>query len=323
MELDGNGTAQIESWHAQFERDGFLALPGYFSPAEIDRLLAATEGALVARGMEIVVDNILTGERSFHAMAENPESRLFKFNDLYLFLDEVRVFALELRLSALLRALLGGERPVLCNSLTFIKGSQQPVHIDSLFMTPGTSRHLAATWTALEDVDPHAGPLVYFPGSHKIPLYTFSDGSHHARVEELPEWNTYIERELTRIGIEKKTFLAREGDLFIWHSDLVHAGSKVDDPNKTRRSLVCHYFAESDVRAAQGTKLQPMNGGFWLDRFAPDVRTPPERFDAQHPFPEISYLRRHPDVCAAVAKGDLSCGFEHYRVYGFGEGRAI
>ena len=321
MELDGG--SQIESWRAQFERDGFLVLPGYFSAAEIDRLLAATEEALATRGMEIVVDNILTGERSFHAMAENPGSRLFKFNDLYLLLDEVRALALESRLSALLRALLQGERPVLCNSLTFVKGSRQPMHIDSLFMTPGTPRHLAASWTALEDVDPQAGPLVYFPGSHEIPLYKFSDGSHHAQVEELPQWAAYIEGELTRRGIAKETFLARKGDLFIWHSDLVHGGSVVEDASKTRRSLVCHYFTESDMRAAPATNLQPLNGGFWLDRFAPEVRTPPERFDAKYPFPEESYLRRHPDVRAAVAKGYLTSGFAHYRDYGFGEGRSI
>lgn len=323
MERSRGSTERIEAWCAQFERDGFLALPGYFSAEEIDRVLAATEEALARRGMEVVVDSVVTGERSFYAMAQDRESHLFKFNDLYLLLEEVRAIALEPQLSALLRALLGGKRPVICNSLSFVKGSSQPMHIDSLYMTPATPQHLAATWMAFEDVDPKAGPLVYYPGSHKIPLYRFSDGSHHARQEEMPGWVAYIEREMAQREIAPQTFLARKGGLFIWHSDLVHGGSAIEDPGKTRLSIVCHYFAEEDMRAAPGAKLEPLHHGFWLDRCGHEVRTPPERFGPEHPFPEESYLRRHPDVRAAVAAGVLPSAFEHYRTYGFKEGRAI
>jgi hypothetical protein len=154
--------------------------------------------------MEVVVDSLLDGERTFYALACNPEARHFKFNDLYLLLDEVRAIALEPGLSELLRALLGAQSPVLCNSLTFAKGSAQPMHVDSLFMTPQTPHHLVATWMAFEDVDSAAGPLEYYPRSHEIPLYRFSDGSHHANAEEMPQWSAYIQRELERRGMKKK-----------------------------------------------------------------------------------------------------------------------
>jgi ectoine hydroxylase-related dioxygenase (phytanoyl-CoA dioxygenase family) len=323
MERSRAATERIENWRAQFERDGFLALPGYFSSDEVDRVLSATEEALTNRGMEVVVDSVVTGERSFFAMAQDTDSRLFKFNDLYLLLEEVRGIALEAQLSTLLRALLGGKRPVICNSLTFVKGSSQPMHIDSLYMTPATPQHLAATWMAFEDVDPKAGPLVYYPGSHKIPLYQFSDGTYHAREEEMPAWSAYVEGEMAKRGIEKQTFLARKGDLFIWHSDLVHGGSAIEDSKKTRLSLVCHYFAEEDMRAATAAKLEPLHDGFWLDRCAHEVRTHPDRFGPEHPFPEEAYFRRHPDVRAAVAQGVLPSASEHYRLYGFEEGRGI
>ncbi|MEO7167258.1 MAG: phytanoyl-CoA dioxygenase family protein [Chthoniobacterales bacterium] len=314
---------KIENWRQQFERDGFLALSGYFSSEEVDRVVDATEHALETRGMEVVVDSLRNGQRSFYAMAPDRESRLFKFNDLYLLLEEVRAIALQAQLSTLLRALLGGKRPVICNSLTFYTGSSQPMHIDSLYMTPATPQHLVATWMAFEDVDPKAGPLVYYPGSHQIPLYKFSDGGYHARQEEMPAWNAYIEREMAERGIEKKIFLARKGDLFIWHADLVHGGSVIVDLGKTRLSLVCHYFAEEDLRPNGGANLRPLNDGFWQDRCSHEVRTPPDQFNSGHPFPEEAYLRRHPDVSEAVANGVLPSAFEHYRLYGFSEGRAI
>src|SRR5207245_2530292 len=115
---------QIEAWRDQFQHDGYLVLPGYFSPAEIDAVLAATDATLRSRPMEVVVDSLLDGERTFYALARNPEARHFKFNDLYLLLDEVRAIALEAGLSELLRALLGAQPPVLCNSLTFAKGGR-------------------------------------------------------------------------------------------------------------------------------------------------------------------------------------------------------
>ncbi len=314
---------QIEAWRDQFQHDGYLVLPGYFSPAEIDAVLAATDATLRSRPMEVVVDSLLDGERTFYALARNPEARHFKFNDLYLLLDEVRAIALEAGLSELLRALLGAQPPVLCNSLTFAKGSAQPMHVDSLFMTPQTPHHLVATWMAFEDVDPAAGPLEYYPRSHEIPLYHFSDGSHHANADEMPQWSAYIQRELDRRGMKKKTFLARKGDVFIWHSDLVHGGGAIQDANKTRLSLVCHYYTESDCQRFPEWKLEKLNAGFWLNRLPAAVRSAPDRFDAAHPFPEAAYLRRHPDLRVALHEGRIASGFEHYQTHGYAEGRAI
>ena len=214
-------------------------------------------------------------------------------------------------------------RPVLCNTLNLMKGSSQSIHIDSLFMTPQTPRHLIATWIALEDVDPTAGPLVYYPGSHQIPLYRFRDGSHHATGEEMPDWSRYIESEIERRGLEKKTFLAEKGDVFIWHSDLAHGGGTIQDPGKTRRSLVCHYYTEPDSRKFADWRLDPLNGGFWFNRLPAPVRVPPDQFDDLHPFPEEAYFRRNPDLRAAIKDGRIASGFAHYQSHGYAEGRAI
>lgn len=314
---------QLDLWQAQFARDGFLALPGYFSPEQIDVALAATARTLSSRPMEVVVDDVESHERTFYGLANKGAMAKFKINDLYLLLEEVREVALESRLSELLRGLLGGKRPVLCNSLTLEKGSGQSLHIDSLFMTPFTPGNLGATWTAFEDVDPAAGPLEYYPGSHLIPNYHFRDGTRHATADEFPDWSAYIQRELEERQLEKKIFLARKGDVFIWHSDLVHGGSEILDPTKGRKSLVCHYYTEQDCRGVPEWNLIPMNAGFWLDRPPLLVRTHPERFDEKHPFPEEQYLRRNPDLLAPLGTGQIKSGFEHYQTHGYAEGRGI
>ncbi len=314
---------EIKQHRAQFDESGYLTLSGHFRETEIDTVRAATEALLNSKGMEIVVDSLIDGERTFYGLARNRESQLFKINDLYLSVPEIRDMALETRLVELLRVLLGGRYPVLCNTLTLIKGSSQPLHIDSLFMTPQTPHHLAASWIAFEDVDPAAGPLVYYPGSHEIPLYRFQNGSHHATSEEFPAWTNYIQCEIERRGLEKKTFLARKGDVFIWHSDLVHGGGPIHDPSKTRRSLVCHYYTESDARKFADWHLDSLNSAFWFNRLPPAARPAPDRFDDAHPFPEEAYLRRNPDLREALADGRISSGLAHYRSHGYAEGRQI
>ena len=320
---NARGADQIQEWAAQFQRDGFLALSKFFSEEEIDPALTAVERLTRERANEIVVDDLATGERTFLAVARDPERGRFKYNDLYLALSEVRDLALSPVLSRLLRALLREERPVLCFSLNFVQGSAQPIHIDSLYMTPKTPAHLVATWIALEDAHPDAGPLVYYPASHKIPLYTFSDGTRQARQEEMPNWSAYIESEMRRRGIEAERFLAGKGDLFIWHSDLVHGGSAIGDPTRTRRSLVCHYFTESDCASDANLRLEELNDGLWINRFSQGVHTPPERFGPDRPFPEEVYLRRYPDVREAVERGFIPSGFYHYQHHGFAEKRPL
>ena len=47
--------------------------------------------------------------------------------------------------------------------------------------------------------------------------------------------------DLRRFNLKPKPFIARKGQAFIWHTGLVHGGSAVNDPNRTRESFVVHY----------------------------------------------------------------------------------
>lgn len=271
---------QRQSW----EQNGYLAIPGFFTAEQVDRVNALVEGLFRTPPGWLVVDNLATGRRArladFPAGERSP--RQFKLNDLYLELPEVRAMALDARVRSTLAELLG-QPMVLCNSLTFEKGSQQPEHIDSLYMTPRTPDKLAATWIALEDAHPDAGQLFYYPGSHKIPLYTFSDGTHHAISAEMPGWHAYIREKVAALGLKRETFPAKKGDLFIWSANLVHGGSPIHDPARTRKSLVCHYYTHADC-LAQGFDCVPEGAdGFWMRRPHPALPEPPAPPAAEPP----------------------------------------
>jgi ectoine hydroxylase-related dioxygenase (phytanoyl-CoA dioxygenase family) len=262
------------SQRAAWDRDGYLAIPGFFTSAQVDQLNRLTETMYRRRPRWLVVDHTVTGRRALLADLPRRErmGRQLKLNDLYLECPQVRAVGLDPRVRAILGALLD-EPAVLCNSLNFERGSQQGEHIDSLFMTPRTPNKLAAIWVALEDAHPEAGQLFYYPGSQAIPLYTFSDGSHHANAPEMPAWVSYIGQEMTARGLQRRTFPAKKGDLFIWSANLVHGGSPIGDLARTRKSLVCHYYAHSDC-VALGFDCVPAGGdGFWLRRAHPSVPT--------------------------------------------------
>jgi phytanoyl-CoA hydroxylase len=260
------GNPEIAALRASWEQDGYLILPAFYGRTELEAAEQSLRDAWKADAPRIVVDDLVSHRRMRLADVDEHARRThrFKVNDLYLEHDAVRKLALNARISPILSSLLG-ETPVLCNSLSFEQGSGQPDHVDSLYMTPRTPKHLIAIWVALENCGLDAGPLRYFRGSHKIPEYVFSDGTHHAIDAEMDAWNEYIAREVKWRGLVPEVFAAKQGDVFIWSASLLHGGSPIDDPSKTRRSIVFHYHSEQDS-IANGSTLVPFEGGFWLHR---------------------------------------------------------
>ena len=44
-----------------------------------------------------------------------------------------------------------------------------------------------------------------------------------------------------------EVYRPKAGTVLIWHENLMHAGSIREDLTKSRKSIVCHYFAEGVV----------------------------------------------------------------------------
>ncbi len=251
---------------AHWAAEGHAVLPGFYAPQALDAVEAGVQAAWTGRAPRIVVDDLVTGQRLRLAEVREADrlAHRFKTNDLYLEDPGVRSLALNARITPLLARLLG-QSPVLCNSLSFQQGSAQAEHVDTLYMTPRTPDHLIAIWVALEDVHPDAGPLFFLPGSHRIPPLTFSNGSRHVLPAEMADWSARMAAEVAARGLRRETFLARKGDVFVWSAHLLHGGSPIRNPQRSRRSVVFHYLSEGDCRAA-GSELIPQAGGHWLYR---------------------------------------------------------
>ena len=261
---DGAGSLTPEQL-AHWEARGFLVLPGFVSPAEMALVRAVVDDEWRrAPGNDHAVD-VLSGEhdgRTFR-MAEAPaaaRNEVYKLNNLFARRSEIRRVALSARLRAVCGQLLEGE-PMICNSLNFERGSQQPFHIDTWYMPPPVDNRMVVASIALDDVDADNGPLVYYPGSHKIPAYRFSTGRLNEVPAEMPLCMAHIEREIAARGLAPEEFHGKAGDVFIWHAQLLHGGRAIRDMRRTRSSLVVHYWRAGDLPAGE-VRRDPASGAY-------------------------------------------------------------
>lgn len=239
---------QQQQWNDQ----GYLLLKGFFTSEHIDRVNKLVDELWDNRselGPNYVIDVFVeTDEEKRLFFTDAPEEARYlpyKLNDLFLSSELVRETVAGQDLAPILGELLSGF-PMICNSLNFEYGSQQDYHFDTFYMPSPTPNKMVASWIALEDTTEENGPLTYYPGSHKIPPYHFSNGSTLIVPEEIAEFSAYIGNEIGTRGLTPETLLAKKGDVLIWHSQLFHGGSKILDTNKTRKSLVTHYFTKED-----------------------------------------------------------------------------
>jgi len=250
-----------------WKENGYLILPGLISKEQTNAVKKLVETVFKnkAGNFKTVIDIYINrGYSRVHLndCPDDAELETFKLNDLFLEHELIREIALNPTLTKYLREFLHGD-PMLCNSLNFNYSSQQGFHTDSLYMTPPRDLNLAAAWIALENCHPDSGPLEYYPGSHLIPPYLFSNGAMSSIPAEMDKYGEYMNGEIAKRNLKVEQFLPKEGDCLIWHCQLFHAGAKINNTQLTRKSLVTHYFRNGDYRCKTA---QLDSNRFWMDR---------------------------------------------------------
>ena len=246
------GAALDSSQLAHWEANGFLVLRGFMQPEELARIEAVVDDEWTRTPNDHAID-VLTGPHAggTYRMQDAPrEARreVYKLNNLFARRPEIRGVALSPRLKAALSQLLEGE-PVICNSLNFERGSQQHFHIDTWYMPPPVDDRMVVASIALDDVGPDNGPLVYYPGSNRIPAYRFSNGRLNIVEAEAGRCWEHLHEGIARLGLKEEEFSGRRGDVFLWHARLLHGGRPIRDMSRTRRTLVVHYWRAGDLPA--------------------------------------------------------------------------
>ncbi len=165
----------------------------------------------------------------------------------YMHLEEMRSLALYPPLMAKLKEVVG-EDMMLHLCLTGWISTKREWHQDDYLNPDFVNCWYIAIWIALGDIHPDSGPFEYIPGSHRWPLMR-GEKIRALLPEENLHWAKESERfttpavayEIKRRGAPIKQFLAKRGDVLLWHGRLMHQGAKPRDQTMERRSLIAHY----------------------------------------------------------------------------------
>jgi len=236
-ELGAADAARLRSFRDQ----GFVVLEGAVPHERIDALNADLDRAWERGDPRLRLEH----EGAYYDFRPERREERMKLLDVFAYYPSALELMFADPIVEFLRLLF--EDDVLAfQSLSFDFGSEQPMHQDTAYVVISSPMELAASWIALEDIEPGSGELVYYADSHRIAESTFAgkykswrrardgDEAHEKYLEGLHEKS----REL---GLELVRFLPKKGDALIWAADLVHGGGEVTRRDLTRRSLVTHY----------------------------------------------------------------------------------
>ncbi len=211
-------------------------------------------------------------------------------------------------------ALLYDRPPVAFQTMSMRKGSEEPLHIDTGPLTLTEPMTMAASWLALEDIEPHSGEFQFVPGSHALPelLHHGTTKGHNGDMTEYGLILQSLQRTCVEQGLSTERFVAKKGDVLIWHADLLHGGAPIEDMERTRKSFIAHFmplgvmptfYDFSDVNA-----IPYPNGGYVLDDYRVTERAKPQpttRWDelkARIPLPVKAAVRQRVDQARSAIR---------------------
>ncbi len=143
-----------------------------------------------------------------------------------------------------------GRRSFAFQTLNFRSGSQQALHSDTVHFNSDPPGFMCGIWIALEDVSDDAGPLVYLPGSHRLPVLTMKHMGVEGRAS-IADYATHYEPRfgaaMDESGLPKKRLIIPKGWAFVWDANLAHGGAPITRSGTTRRSLVVHCYFDGCV----------------------------------------------------------------------------
>ena len=228
-EISADDAAKLE----QFVLDGFIVLPDLLSKTQLDRINAELDDAIAKK-----VEGYEYGS----------SQRIHQLHLQYAGIRELWRNPTVLRLLDLIFE--APARP--CQSLTYVFGSQQYAHQDTVFLTPFPAGYMCGVWYSLEDIRPDSGELEVFRGSHRLPRVYMHDvglpkiaecGWPRFEATVPPLWKKMIDAG----KFERIVYRPKAGTALIWHENLMHGGSTRIDQSLSRRSIVTHNFADGAI----------------------------------------------------------------------------
>lgn len=224
---------------ADWNRDGFLLVPGF---AETEVLTALTAAVVdMARRHdrgESIGDAYVVAEEALVAEGVAPEERLSKIFRVHRQIDTFHDLAVDDRLLDLIEALLGtADLDCFLSQFIFkLPGALgQPWHQDSFYFPFDRGPQIGA-WLAVTEATIDNGPLWVLPGSHTEAVHdVVPDRREHAN-------SAYVE--IVDHDMDgAMPVLLQPGDLLLFHSHLMHRST--DNESDRRRAAMVYHYAEA------------------------------------------------------------------------------
>lgn len=228
----------------QFARDGFLAIRGLFSAAEIEEI-RGTFMEMAKDGPVLGLSDVPKAREGAPAAFNDPLARYPRMMHPHKHPDKpVGTLAMRYmrdpRLKPILAELLG-EEPFACQSMFYFKppGARgQDLHQDNFYLRvkPGTCM---AAWVAVDDADAGNGGMMCVPQTASLDIACpekadpalFFTTEH---VEPPP-------------GLEPQMMELRAGDVLFFNGNVIHGSTPNTSADRFRRSLIFHYVSASTV----------------------------------------------------------------------------
>jgi len=130
------------------------------------------------------------------------------------------------------------------STLSFMYGSAQDAHQDTAVFHIFPPNFIIGAWIACEDISPDCGPLMYYPKSHLEPIFhkfdNYPQTNYRTAGPDIVEAYREYVKELTH-KYDRHLFIAKKGEILLWHGMLLHGGAQINNAKLTRRSYVIHY----------------------------------------------------------------------------------
>ena len=257
--------ATLESW----VRDGYVVLRDVLEPADIDAMITTLDGLWDAPAPIANLDLLdlrdapdapprAVPHTTLLGLPQEQRARMRAHSDWrihgfhYVNAPAHRIFHSE-RLRAAVTQILGRRaRPFA--AINFMAGSQQHLHQDMAVFHIYPHNLLVGAWIACEDIKPESGPLVIYAGSHRAGMFPgFTDypqtNLRTVDATTAASYQSWVDDLATRFA--RHEFLARKGEVLLWHGMLIHGGAPVGRRGTSRKSFVLHYTVRGADRARE------------------------------------------------------------------------
>lgn len=222
--MSATGQVLSKEQVAEFHERGILIVDFGFDPAMLDRII------------EKVYEHYPEDFRAGRV----PNGRV---QDAWKYVDEVRQLASNQQVHIALEQLFG-RKPLPFQTLNFPIGTGQRAHSDTIHFSTMPDGFMAGVWVALEDIDMDNGPLIYYPGSHKLPYYSMQDLGLEAGYQQYPQYEEAVENLIAEHGYTPEYGVVAKGQAIIWHANVLHGGAHQRNMSRSRHSQVTHFFFE-------------------------------------------------------------------------------